>query len=414
MIIILNVFLIIGVLALIFYNRANLTGNAVSDFSEGSGISDYYQKTIDIDYENGLEKEIEFYVFNTEHQNMKVLLTVQGDLNNSVALYDSLVDFLPSDESKKFKYKFKMPEIGNEPGLHQAQIIALEIPNISPGGNYASSSSKTVGELKVHVPYPGKYIDADLNILDAEQNGTAKLVVYAVNRGKSDISAVKARIDIYTLLNEKISSIETDSKSIDPSKTAELSADWKINSAAGDYIAKITLTYDGETREFEKRFAVGAKNLTIEGILVNNFQLGGIAKLQILVDNKWNQELKGVYANLIVYDTNGQVMADTKSSSDNIPALAKKELIAYWDTGKVEEGEYNTKLTINYEDRTVTKDLVFRVSQTSLDVFGIGYVIRPKIMQGGTITTVLLVLVIILVLVNLSWFTWWMRNKIKK
>ncbi len=406
---VINMILVIIVL-LAFYFRVNISGRAVSEFEEGNAtIKEYYQKTIDMDYSQGMEQEIEFYVFNAEHKNMKVLLSVQGDLNESVILYDSLVDFLPSESFKKFQYKFKMPELGNSPGLHRAEIIALEIPNILPGESYVSSSSKTVSELNVHVPYPGKYVDAVLNIIDAEQNGTAKLIISVADRGKADIEKVNARIDIYTLLDEKIASLETDSKPVSVGAKSDLSANWKINSSAGDYIARFTVFYDGESRDFETKFAVGAKNLSIEGLLVNNFQLGGIAKLQVLADNKWNQELKDVYANLIIYDKDGQILADIKSSAENIPALSKKELIAYWDTGKVEEGEYNTKLKIVYDDRTASKDLVFSVSQDSLEVFGIGYVVRPNIMQGSTMTMVLIILVMILLIANLSWFVFFRR-----
>ena len=410
--VILNIFIFIGiVLAFVFYFGGNLSGNAVAEFEEGNGtVKEYYQKTIDLDYSPGLEKEIEFYVFNTEHRNMKVLLSVQGDLNESVSLYDSLVDFLPSDGSKKFKYQFEMPEIEDKPGLHRAEIIALEIPNISPGESYLSSVSRTVSELNVHVPYPGKYVDAVLNIINAEQNGNAKLAISVVNRGNSDIQEVRAKIDIYTLLNEKVISLDTDSQPVAVGTKTDLSANWKIDSAAGDYIAKFTVFYDGESREFETKFPVGAKNLTIEGLLVNNFQLGAIAKLQILADNKWNQELKDVYANLIIYNNDGQAMADIKSSAENIAALSKKELIAYWDTGNVDEGEYNAKLNVVYENKTASKDLVFRVSQDSLDVFGIGYVIRPKIMEGATMTMVLIILVVVLLIVNLSWFVFFRRT----
>lgn len=410
--VVINFILIVGFVAFyVFNSNRNISGNVVYDYeSSSSGIKDYYNKTINIDYKEGIEKEIEFYVFNTEHKNMKVLITINGELNNSIELNENLVDFVPSDVSKKFVYKFKMPvDIANNPGLHSARIDALEIPNVSPGEAYSPSVSRIASELNVYVPYPGKYVEADLNIMNAEQNATALFSISLINRGKEAIAEAKSRIDIYTLLDERIASIESDSKPIPESGNAVLNAKWDVNSLPGDYVAKYSILYDGNSRVFEKKFAIGLKNITIEGLLVNNFQLGGIAKLQILVENKWNQELKDVFVNLLVYNKNSQVMADIKSATESIPALSKKELIAYWDSAGVEEGEYNSNLKINYENRTVEKNLILKVSSDSLEVFGVGYTIRPKFIEGGTLTNILIIFVIILFIVNLAWFVFYKR-----
>src|SRR3989338_499820 len=203
---------------------------------------------------------------------------------------------------------------------------------------------------------------------------------------------------------EKKAIIETDALAIESGKRTELSGKWNVNVNSGNYIAKASVFYDGESKNLEKQFAVGTNMLSIESILVNNFQLGEIAKLQILVENKWNQELKTVFANLLVYNQESQIMADVKSAAEDIPALTKKELIAYWDTVGVEEGEYNGKLMVNYGKKSSDKNLILKVSQDKLDVIGVGYAIRPRGGKGIDITTILLILVILLLIVNLAWF----------
>ena len=121
------------------------------------------------------------------------------------------------------------------------------------------------------------------------------------------------------------------------------------------------------------------------------------------MENRWNQELKDVYANLLVYNHESQVMADVKSSSESVPALTKKELIAYWDTVGVKEGEYNGKLMVKYGQKSADKNLILEITEDSLNIVGLGFAITPK--PGGiSITTILFVLVIILLIANLSWF----------
>lgn len=363
-----------------------------------------------LDYENGLEREITFSVLNNEHKDMKVFLMVQGELNESVVLYENMVEFKADEDSKAFKYKVKLTDkIAKDPGLHTAEIVALEIPEAGAGGTFVGATVAVVSQLYVHVPCPGKCIETDLNVLDAEANGTATFIVPVINRGKLGIGEVRAVIDIYTSLNEKVGTVETDYWPLDVGARTELSAKWQVDVPSGNYLARVSVFYDGESKTFEKQFAIGTEALSIESILVNNFQLGEIAKLQILVENRWNQELKSVFANMLVYNKQDQVMADVKSAAQDIPALSKKELIAYWDTIGVEEGEYNGKLMVKYGKKSTDKNLILKVSENNLDITGVGYAIRPQGGKGVEMTTILLVLVIVLLVVNLAWFVFFRK-----
>ena len=359
-----------------------------------------------INYESGMsEKEVVFSVMNNENKDMKVVFMVQGELNNSIELSENFIEFKSDEKSKQFKYKFKVPTgIEKKPGLHGADIIALEVPKANSGGTYVGATVAVVSQMFLYVSYPGKYVDSDLNVLDAESNGTATFIIPVINRGKIGIGEVRAIIDIYNSKNEKIDTINTDYFPLDPGKRTELSAKWNVSVPTGDYLAKFSVLYDGETRNLEKQFSVGIKKLGIGSILVNDFKLGEIAKLQILVENKWSEELKNVFANIVVYDNDYQVMAEVKSASENIPALSEKELIAYWDTIGVKEGEYNGKLMVKYGEKSSDKNLIFTIKQDSLNIMGVGYAIRPNAGGAIDITKILIGIIIILIIVNLAWF----------
>jgi hypothetical protein len=156
-----------------------------------------------IDYQTGLEKEIEFSILNNEHKNMKVFMMIGGELNGSMELAESLVEFTASEESKQFKYKVKLPDnIAHEPGLHIGEIVAVEVPSGGVKGSVVGSTVAVVTQLYVYVACPGKCIDTDLNVFDAESNSTATFIVPVVNRGKTGIGNVRAIIDIYSPMNE--------------------------------------------------------------------------------------------------------------------------------------------------------------------------------------------------------------------
>lgn len=408
--IIINLIVFFGVFIVFFYTNSGITFMNVLRFSENSK---FHNIPVDneIDYMKGLKKDIPFSVVNSEHKKMKVLLNPDGELNYTISLNERLIDFIPSEERKDFVYSVSFDE-DLSPGLHSARIVALEIPE-SSGEEYLGSVSRVVSELFVHVPYPGKYADGDFEI-DAQKNKSSEFKVKVTNRGKLDINDLKAYIEIYSLLGEKIDSFSSNSVSLKAGEEKEVTGNWFVKVNAGDYIARVKLVYDGESREFEKIFVVGSKILSIEGLSINNFQLGEIAKLQFLVENKWNKDLNNVYANLIIYNKMNQVMADIKSSPETVLALTKKELVAYWDSFGVDEGNYNAKLTVFYNGDSVEKDLSFEVSQDNLDVSGgVGYAIRTR--GGGVnLATALLILVIILLIVNLSWFVFFRRIMGKK
>ncbi|VVB78287.1 Uncharacterised protein [uncultured archaeon] len=358
-----------------------------------------------INYEKGIQREIEFSVLNNEHKDMKIILMTNEELGGSISLNESIVEFKSDEESKSFKYKFDMPDtLFASPGLHVGDIIALEVPKADSSGTYVGATAAVVSQLFVYVPYPGKYIDADLNVLDSEENGTATFIVPVINRGKVGIGEVRGIIDIYNSLNEKIDSINTDYFTLEPGKRTDLSAKCNINVPTGDYLAKFSVFYDGENRNFQRQFTVGIKGVSVGTILANDFKLGEIAKLQILVENRWNEELKNVFANMIVYDKDYQIMADVRSPNENIPALSEKELVAYWDTVGVREGEYNGKLMVKYGEKSTDKNLILTIKQNKLDVVGVGYAINSNGGNSIDITKILIALIIILMMINIGWF----------
>lgn len=368
-----------------------------------------------IQFESGLEKEIEFNIINNEHKYMDVIISsmMVGDLKESISLFDGKVEFLPSEEKKTLKYRVKLPE-ELSPGLHIAEIIAVQSPKEQDDGLFVGATIAVVSQLYVYVPCPGKCIEADLEVMDAEENTTVTFIVPVISRGKLGIGEVRAIIDIYDLMGNKVGSSETNYLPLDSGARVELTGKWKANVPIGDYNAKITILYDGESAYLEKKFSIGVKTLSIESILVNDFVLGEIAKIRILVENRWNQELKNVYADLSVYNNEKQVMANVKSAPEDIAADSKKELVAYWDTVGVKEGEYEGKLYVRYGDKSSDKNLLLRVSANSLDISGIGYAVRGNNVGGGiNIVTILTILVVLLLIVNIAWFIFYKRNSNK-
>ena len=366
-----------------------------------------------IDFSPNLEREVKFTIINTENKDMNVAFSVDGELAKYIEIQKDIVTFDSSEYSKDFKYKLTLPR-GLTPGLHKARVVALELPpNLEESGTVLVATVSVVTQVYVHVPYPGKYIEASLDIVNSKEiNNLINFYIPFISRGKEAIEKVNATIDVYKN-QEKISSLITDSLSVNAGQRRELKALWSPDVLPGEYNAIANINYDGSDLIIEKKFNVGPEDLDLLGISVNNFRLGDIAKIKILVQNKLSDAVEEVFASLKIYDSEISDVANLKSDRYNIPSLSNKEIIVYWDTETVEEGQYGSELNIDYNERFINRNFKVGVAKDSMSFSGIGFVISSETDSKANILTFLLMVIGFLLLINIIWFIIWKRHKKK-
>jgi len=362
-------------------------------------------------FEPGQKHTINFHVINNERKDMDVLLMVgDSELKSIVSLSDSAVSFSEEEESKEFSYGVKMPGSIDKPGDHEILIIAQEVSK--------KDEKKTVGAtaavaslLKIRVPYPGKYAEAKLDVSEAKSGENVTFVVSVRNLGKEDIKLAKATIDIFDPNNKKVASLTTKEKSVKVKDKIELVVRWEADVDLGRYNAVAKVVYDGKTIRTEKSFTVGNIFIDILKIVVNDFQLGDIAKFNFFVENKWNELIKSVIPQIVIIDKEGEEVSSEKGAGVDVDALSRAELVTYWDTKYgVEEGVYDGKAILYYEDKITEKQLKTDIRLNSMTVSFLGET-GMVVGEGGIgRKSIFVVLIIILTLVNISWFVY-MRKR---
>jgi len=362
-----------------------------------------------IDFEPGYSDEVEIKIINSGAKDTKVFVYAEGELAEFVTLENYELVFSSNDEFKTLKYKIKLPNKLDLPGEHLANIYIREVPlDYASSGSVIGASVAVVHQVVVKVPYPGKYAVIDLNVIGNDPS-KVNFVVSVNNLGTQKIVNAKAMIDIYGPTNEKITSVETNLDSIDSNTRRGLSAVWQDSSInPGKYFAKVTLTYDGEVAYLEKIFDVGQMKVDILDINVKDFRLGQIAKFNILVGNDWSETISDVYVELVISET-GQEIGRFKSASETIPALSKGELTAFWDTAGVEEGEYDAKVVLYFNDESIERDLrtVISLNSIKFDLFGGGAVVADT--GGLDKSDVIIIALVVLVLINIGWFIYFKK-----
>ena len=355
-----------------------------------------------INFEPGLTQEVPFSIINSENKDMSVVFAVRGELADSVVLTQTYAEFTAAEESKSFSYSVNLPQKVDKPGLYEVEIVALEMPkDIKEKGTFVGATVSVVTQLHIYVPYPDKYLEGEVNAM--ESDGKTMFFIPITSRGKLDIVNVKAIIDIYTSLNEKVATIETNTDSLNSLERKELVAEWTPENL-GSYLAVATVVYDNEVLKIEKEFRVGEMVLEVLEVNIKDFELGSIAKFDALVENKWPNDLKDVYLNIIVYNSEGEIMADFKSPTYDLDASSKAELVAYWDTAGVHEGTYDGKLILKYNDKSKERNIQLRITDSSIEVIGL----TGHVVVGGkgtfNLTNILIIVIILLVLINIIWF----------
>ena len=114
-----------------------------------------------IDFSPNLEKEIQFTIFNSQNKDMNVAFVIKGELEKIVKLKEKVVHFNSSENSKLFKYKFKLPP-KLDSGLHKIDISAIEIPEYIGEELLIKSTVSVVTQIYIYVPYPGKYVKTEM------------------------------------------------------------------------------------------------------------------------------------------------------------------------------------------------------------------------------------------------------------
>lgn len=366
-----------------------------------------------VDFEPGLERTVEFKVLNNEHKDMKVALYVGGELGNIVTLSDFELDFKATEGQKVASYTFKLPEKIDKPGRREIQIVAGEVSEAKAiEGVSVVINLLVVHQLIIEVPYPGKYATTELKIVETGRTDQVDFLVIVNNLGTQKIVEAKGTIDIFGPTNEKLATIVSESGSLEAGVRKEFRAAWSGDINPGNYYAKLTLSYDGDITRSEREFSVGSAQIEIKDISVRDFKLGEIAKFEILVENKWSDTMKDVYTELIITEE-GLHVGRFKSASEDVGALSKETLIAYWDTAGVEEGVYDATVILYFGGQSTSQDMKAHISLTSIyfDMFGTGAVTAGP---GGGINW-MVIAVAGLVIINIAWFVYFrLKNRKKK
>lgn len=389
-------------------------------------------------YEPGMQGSFDIRILNNEFKDMKVKIYTEGDLKDiitfskdkveigrggkveiSKVLYfdDVEMGFDITDESKKLTYNFELSNNLEKPGIHEIKIFAQEVPRSGDGETVVGAVGAVAHQFHIIVPYPGKYLEAELRISETALGEPVTFVIPVRSMGYDDINSVKGVLEIFDSSNNLVGTVETNEISLKSKAKSELVALWDaIGVEPGIMKAKLTVHYDGKTANVEKTFNFGQVLLDLIYMVVRDFRLGEIAKFDTLVENKWSELVENVYVETIFFDKFGDEVNRFKTPTENFEGGARKELVGYMDTIDMEIGVYDLKVLLFYEDKFIEKHLRALVSLNSIEIGFFGATAQAVSVQSGLKkNTLIMFLILIIIAANIGWYIYFRRrHKVKE
>jgi hypothetical protein len=358
----------------------------------------------DLMFEPNSEQTVQLKIFNEDKVDFKAMVYAEGELADYIQIDNPVLTFLKSEDSKIISFKIKMPSQFSKQGLHESNIVIRVIPKeTKPGETSISATVAVISKLSVMVPYSGKYVSAQLFVPMFEPNKESKFAVDVTNLGTEDAESVKAIIDIYGPLNDKLATVVSEEVTLKSKEKKMIIVPYTPTLKPGNYRAVATVIADEFNTKDERTFSLGSMSINIDGISVDNFKLGGIARFDILLENAWNEKIPGVYGEVSILDKSGNVYTKFKTASVDLDSFEKQELSAYWDTAKVTPGEYKLSIALQYLGQSSEKVYDILVSMNEIKTSLVGNVVATQSKDNNIILTaiyILTALVIILIVLN--------------
>lgn len=342
-----------------------------------------------IEFEPNIEKRITFGVTDAE----KIKVYVEGDLTE----YVTIIDPAPDSGPRTIEVVIKLPE-QLTPGRYTIYLRAQELPS-APGMVGATAAMRT--RIPINVYYPGKYPEYTLRIDDLNINEKTNATVNVNNFGLVQIDSAQAKIDIYDEQDNQITTIYTSTKTIIAKGNENLVAvldSAQFNMRKGNYYGIATLTYDGiiANQTDKAPFRIGTLNVEIVDWTKEAYP-NAINKFEIYIESDWSGTIEDVYAK--IYTPNN---LELKTPNVDAKKFDKAKLETYWDTKDLQTGEYDVKLEVFYQGKSVTKTIKVNLIE------GIPPIIEQPEKSFGesmNMTTILLIIIAVLVaLVILNMF----------
>ena len=326
----------------------------------------------EFDFVPNFETSITFTVISDAGRPIE--LYVEGDLAKYVEL--------DKDELKNrgsFVASVSLPAELSVPGKNRVLIGAKEIVGED---SFLGTSLEMRAPIYIFVPYPGKYVEANLNIPNVNQGDQIPVEVYVINRGKNDLDVVDVDVSFYDYNGDFVKNVEFSEVSLDTYDERYFRK--FIDSSEfgpGEYEVRAEIFYDGEKLNLNESIRVGHLFVGVNDF-TKKLSKGGIRELNVEIESEWNGLLENVFADVLI--KNEDMNLSFRTPSVDLEAFGGANLTGYIETSEL-EGDYDVEIDLIYSDKVTSVSgtlKVYSVMKVAVTYSLIAFIIAILVFMG--------------------------------
>jgi len=321
--------------------------------------------TTEVYFEPGSTQFINLKIHNPEHKEFIVNAEASGDLKDIISFPRESITIRENIPMTLFTYRIKLPKELTKQGVHRITIHISTQPEETTSNMQIRTQTSLEHTLKLIVPYSEKYLDADLELPEFHYGTETMVPVTVQNFGSVDIAQGIAVIDVTDPEDTVVDNLESKSFGLRTREKKLIFIPWTPMLMNGTYTMLLKVVYDSGTAIDAQTISLGTPNIRMSDLSVESFTLGEIAHLSMDLNSRWNQKIKGVYAQMTVIQDQKEVGSFTSPSID-IEAGSKTQMDIFWDTKDVDPGRYLFKVDLHYGKYATSHTTVIYVTKDTL------------------------------------------------
>jgi len=298
--------------------------------------------------------ELQFEIINSEQIDFEAGLSASGELKDMIFFENQSLKVSSSSYRIPFEAIIKFPAY-LEPGIHDTEIKITPVPKESSSGMFNVYIAPQI-PLHIKVPYPYKYADVSLVVLDVDEGTPVPVFVEFDNMGSENIVHAGASVEIYGSDNKLVGNISAPDIEISRSSFGKTQAQPSPILKKGLYHAVVNAHYDGFSRTIETNLSLGEPLVRIKALMVKTLFANEINKVPFKVQSEWNAELHA--AGMIKIGEKQEELPGFDISSNE-----EKEITGFFDATGLKPGEYVLSITLAYANQLRTESYPIVISE---------------------------------------------------
>lgn len=242
-----------------------------------------------------------------------------------------------------FKVFITLPDNLDSPGMHTISVGAKQRPRED---QFIGTVVDIRSTIYVFAPYPGRYAEIELFVPDGNIDEQIPIEVKVINRGKEDLN-VAVNVDFFNEKGEILFSMPFTPVLMGQSDEKYFRKFLDTSGyLPGNYLADAEAVYgtSEDKSSANRSFRIGSLFVNITNF-TESLPRKGIQKFIINIENKWNGEIREVYADVNL--TNGVENITFRTPSTDLSPWNNGALTGFLDTDEL-EGEYTTYIVLSY------------------------------------------------------------------